>query len=32
MGAYTEELFGPVAVVCRVADADEAVGLANSTT
>lgn len=31
MRAYTEELFGPVAVVYRVADAEEAVALANST-
>jgi succinate-semialdehyde dehydrogenase/glutarate-semialdehyde dehydrogenase len=32
MRAYREELFGPVAVVYRVADADEAVELANSST
>jgi len=31
MRAYTEELFGPAAVVYRVADADEAVELANSS-
>lgn len=31
MRAYTEELFGPVAVVYRVADEDEAVALANSS-
>ena len=32
MRAYSEELFGPAAVVYRVADADEAVELANSST
>lgn len=31
MRAFREELFGPAAVVYRVADADEAVGLANDT-
>jgi succinate-semialdehyde dehydrogenase/glutarate-semialdehyde dehydrogenase len=31
MRAYTEELFGPVAVVYRAADEDEAVELANSS-
>jgi succinate-semialdehyde dehydrogenase/glutarate-semialdehyde dehydrogenase len=31
MRAYTEELFGPVAVVYRAADEDEAVALANSS-
>ena len=31
MRAYDEELFGPVAVVHRVADADEAVELANAS-
>ncbi|MEO3938654.1 NAD-dependent succinate-semialdehyde dehydrogenase [Dermatophilaceae bacterium Soc4.6] len=31
MDAYSEELFGPVAVVYRVKDADEAVSLANSS-
>ncbi|WP_099022957.1 NAD-dependent succinate-semialdehyde dehydrogenase [Mycolicibacterium palauense] len=31
MRAYTEELFGPVAVVYRVGDEDEAVALANSS-
>ncbi len=31
MRAYSEELFGPAAVVYRVADADEAVALANSS-
>ncbi len=31
MRAYHEELFGPVAVVYRVSDVDEAVGLANAT-
>ena len=31
MRAYREELFGPAAVVYRVADADEAVELANSS-
>jgi len=31
MRAYTEELFGPAAVVYKVADADEAVELANSS-
>ncbi len=32
MRAYSEELFGPVAVVYRVKDADEAVALANSSS
>ena len=32
MRAYREELFGPAAVVYRVANADEAVELANSST
>jgi succinate-semialdehyde dehydrogenase / glutarate-semialdehyde dehydrogenase len=32
MRAYTEELFGPAAVVYRVAGADEAVELANSSS
>jgi succinate-semialdehyde dehydrogenase/glutarate-semialdehyde dehydrogenase len=32
MRAYHEELFGPVAVVYRVADAEEAVELANSSS
>ncbi|GAA3734342.1 NADP-dependent succinic semialdehyde dehydrogenase [Leifsonia bigeumensis] len=32
MRLYAEEAFGPVATVYRVADADEAVALANSTT
>lgn len=32
MRAYSEELFGPVAVVYRVADEDEAVELANSSS
>jgi succinate-semialdehyde dehydrogenase / glutarate-semialdehyde dehydrogenase len=32
MRAYTEELFGPAAVVYKVANEDEAVELANSTT
>jgi succinate-semialdehyde dehydrogenase/glutarate-semialdehyde dehydrogenase len=32
MRAYSEELFGPAAVVYRVADADEAVELANSSS
>lgn len=31
MRAWSEELFGPVAVVCRAADVDEAVALANET-
>ncbi|MGP4055407.1 aldehyde dehydrogenase family protein [Mycobacterium sp. 4D054] len=31
MRAYTEELFGPVAVIYRVRDDDEAVALANSS-
>ena len=31
MRAYREELFGPAAVVYRVADADEAVALANDS-
>src|SRR6202044_4001603 len=31
MRAYTEELFGPAAVVYAVADADEALALANSS-
>jgi succinate-semialdehyde dehydrogenase/glutarate-semialdehyde dehydrogenase len=31
MRAYREELFGPVAVVYRVANVDEAVALANDT-
>jgi succinate-semialdehyde dehydrogenase/glutarate-semialdehyde dehydrogenase len=31
MRAFREELFGPVAVVYRVANADEAVALANDT-
>ena len=31
MRAYSEELFGPAAVVYRVADADEAVELANDS-
>jgi succinate-semialdehyde dehydrogenase/glutarate-semialdehyde dehydrogenase len=31
MPAYTEELFGPVASILRVADADEAVRVANDT-
>ena len=31
MRAYSEELFGPAAVIYRVADADEAVELANSS-
>ncbi len=31
MRAYTEELFGPVAVVYRVRDAEEAIALANSS-
>lgn len=31
MDAFTEELFGPVAVVYRAADEDEAVALANAT-
>ncbi|WP_291049660.1 NAD-dependent succinate-semialdehyde dehydrogenase [Herbiconiux sp.] len=31
MRAYSEELFGPVAVVYRVADLDEAVALANTS-
>jgi len=31
MRAYTEELFGPVAIVIRVKDADEAVAVANSS-
>ena len=32
MRAYSEELFGPVAVVYRVKDGDEAVALANSSS
>ena len=32
MRAYSEELFGPAAVVYKVANEDEAVELANSTT
>lgn len=32
MSAYAEELFGPVASVIRVADADEAVAVANDTS
>ena len=32
MRAYSEELFGPAAVVYRVADADEAVALANDSS
>lgn len=32
MRAYSEELFGPVAVVYRVADEDEAVALANDSS
>ena len=32
MRAYSEELFGPVAVVYRVKDAEEAVALANSSS
>jgi succinate-semialdehyde dehydrogenase / glutarate-semialdehyde dehydrogenase len=31
MRAYSEELFGPAAVIYKVADADEAVALANSS-
>jgi succinate-semialdehyde dehydrogenase/glutarate-semialdehyde dehydrogenase len=31
MRAYSEELFGPAAVIYKVADADEAVELANSS-
>src|SRR5262249_9047618 len=31
MRAYTEELFGPVAVVYRVGSEDEAIALANSS-
>ena len=31
MRAYKEELFGPAAVIYQVADADEAVDLANSS-
>jgi succinate-semialdehyde dehydrogenase/glutarate-semialdehyde dehydrogenase len=32
MRMYTEEVFGPVATVIRVADADEAVTVANATS
>ena len=32
MRMYTEEVFGPVATLIRVADADEAVEVANATT
>ncbi|MDO5494022.1 MAG: NAD-dependent succinate-semialdehyde dehydrogenase [Nesterenkonia sp.] len=32
MRAYSEELFGPVAVVCKVADEEEAVALANDSS
>jgi succinate-semialdehyde dehydrogenase/glutarate-semialdehyde dehydrogenase len=32
MRMYTEEVFGPVATVIRVADADEAVAVANATS
>ena len=32
MDVYREELFGPAGVVCKVADEDEAVAIANDTT
>ena len=32
MPAYEEELFGPVAAILRVRDADEALRVANDTT